>query len=143
MSAHSCNDCWTNSPTAAGSGPPSRRRDRHIPVEESEPLIVAFGLGERVEVRNEGGGRRIPGQNVHVPPQDDGRALVGGLSVKDPDFRSWWAAHEVAHKTWGTKALNHPVVGALTQRSLDRRTGSPTSANADRGRDPGLSSRHS
>ncbi|MFF5275413.1 helix-turn-helix domain-containing protein [Streptomyces sp. NPDC000133] len=47
---------------------------------------------------------------------DDPRlaALVGELSVKDPDFRKWWAAHDVAHKTCGTKTLNHPVAGTLT-----------------------------
>ncbi|MGW6099318.1 MmyB family transcriptional regulator [Streptomyces sp. NPDC055157] len=40
--------------------------------------------------------------------------LVGELSVRDPDFRQWWAAHDVAHKTCGTKKLNHPVAGELT-----------------------------
>ncbi|MFE6127391.1 helix-turn-helix domain-containing protein [Streptomyces sp. NPDC056437] len=47
---------------------------------------------------------------------DDPRlaALVGELSVKDPDFRVWWATHDVAHKACGTKALDHPVAGALT-----------------------------
>ncbi|WP_030980170.1 helix-turn-helix domain-containing protein [Streptomyces sp. NRRL S-1824] len=47
---------------------------------------------------------------------DDPRlaTLVGELSVRDPDFRQWWAAHDVAHKTCGTKKLNHPVAGELT-----------------------------
>lgn len=41
-------------------------------------------------------------------------ALVGELSVKDPDFRQWWAAHHVSGLRIGTKHLRHPVVGDLT-----------------------------
>ncbi|PGH51830.1 helix-turn-helix domain-containing protein [Streptomyces sp. Ru87] len=40
-------------------------------------------------------------------------ALVGELSVRDPDFRTWWGDHRVAARTAGTKALRHPVVGEL------------------------------
>lgn len=47
---------------------------------------------------------------------DDSRlaSLVGELSVQDPHFRQWWAAHHVAARTVGTKTLHHPVAGALT-----------------------------
>ncbi|MFG2628599.1 helix-turn-helix domain-containing protein [Streptomyces sp. NPDC048473] len=47
---------------------------------------------------------------------DDSRltALVGELSVQDADFRQWWAAHNVAARTVGTKVLHHPVAGELT-----------------------------
>lgn len=41
-------------------------------------------------------------------------ALVGELSVQDPDFRKWWAAHNVAARNVGTKVLHHPIVGDLT-----------------------------
>ncbi|MFF1463980.1 helix-turn-helix domain-containing protein [Streptomyces sp. NPDC058330] len=46
---------------------------------------------------------------------DDPRltALVGALSVQDPDFRTWWAGHHVAALNVGTKILNHPVAGEL------------------------------
>ncbi|MFF1832775.1 helix-turn-helix domain-containing protein [Streptomyces sp. NPDC058231] len=46
---------------------------------------------------------------------DDPRltALVGELSVQDPHFRQWWAAHHVATLSVGTKTLNHPVAGRL------------------------------
>ncbi|WP_432187319.1 helix-turn-helix transcriptional regulator [Streptomyces sp. Tue6028] len=46
---------------------------------------------------------------------DDPRltALVGELSVRDPDFRTWWAAHHVATLGVGTKILHHPVAGEL------------------------------
>ncbi|WP_435222966.1 helix-turn-helix domain-containing protein [Streptomyces sp. Tue6028] len=47
---------------------------------------------------------------------DDPRltALVGELSVLDPHFRQWWAAHRVATRAVGSKKLNHPVVGELS-----------------------------
>ncbi|MEV5241064.1 helix-turn-helix transcriptional regulator [Streptomyces cinnamoneus] len=41
-------------------------------------------------------------------------ALVGELSVKSPEFRALWAAHNVQDKGFGVKRLQHPVVGALT-----------------------------
>ncbi|MEU6511231.1 helix-turn-helix transcriptional regulator [Streptomyces sp. NPDC046942] len=46
---------------------------------------------------------------------DDSRltALVGELSVQDPDFRKWWAGHHVSSLTIGTKRLTHPVAGSL------------------------------
>ncbi|MER8029857.1 helix-turn-helix domain-containing protein [Streptomyces bauhiniae] len=40
--------------------------------------------------------------------------LVGDLSIKDPHFRRWWAAHNVAAQTTGVKMLRHPLVGELT-----------------------------
>lgn len=47
-------------------------------------------------------------------PQDPRlTTLVGELSVRDPDFRTWWGDHRVAVRTSGTKALRHPVVGEL------------------------------
>ncbi|MFF8578373.1 helix-turn-helix domain-containing protein [Streptomyces albidoflavus] len=42
------------------------------------------------------------------------RELVGELSIEDPHFRQWWAAHDVAAQTVGTKKLLHPLVGELT-----------------------------
>ncbi|MFJ6904537.1 helix-turn-helix transcriptional regulator [Streptomyces griseoluteus] len=40
--------------------------------------------------------------------------LVGRLSIKSPEFRSWWAARQVGEKTHGTKRYRHPVVGEFT-----------------------------
>jgi len=40
--------------------------------------------------------------------------LVGELSVHDPDFRTWWAAHHVTTTSRGTKHYRHPMVGELT-----------------------------
>jgi transcriptional regulator with XRE-family HTH domain len=46
---------------------------------------------------------------------DDPRltALVDELSAHYPQFRQWWADHEVATRGTGTKLLRHPVVGDL------------------------------
>ncbi|MFH8616336.1 helix-turn-helix domain-containing protein [Streptomyces sp. NPDC017979] len=40
--------------------------------------------------------------------------LVGDLSIKDPHFRTWWAARNVAVQTAGVKTISHPLVGRLT-----------------------------
>jgi hypothetical protein len=39
--------------------------------------------------------------------------LVGELSVKSPEFRAWWARHEVKAKTRGTKKVLTTAVGPL------------------------------
>lgn len=40
--------------------------------------------------------------------------LVGDLSIRDPQFRQWWAGTHVAVKRRGTRRYRHPVVGELT-----------------------------
>ena len=39
--------------------------------------------------------------------------LVGELSTRSPEFRTWWAAHNVRNHQSGIKRLHHPVVGDL------------------------------
>jgi MmyB-like transcription regulator ligand binding domain len=39
--------------------------------------------------------------------------LVGELSTRSPEFRTWWAAHNVRYHQTGVKRLHHPVVGDL------------------------------
>jgi transcriptional regulator with XRE-family HTH domain len=47
-------------------------------------------------------------------PYDRGLSdLVGELSTRSPEFRTWWAAHNVRYHRSGTKRLRHPVVGEL------------------------------
>jgi len=41
-------------------------------------------------------------------------ALVGELSVRDPDFRTWWAGHQVRGPRQLTKTYHHPVAGTVT-----------------------------
>lgn len=40
--------------------------------------------------------------------------LVGELAVKSPEFRRWWADHNVRERSNGTKRYHHPVIGDLT-----------------------------
>ncbi len=41
-------------------------------------------------------------------------ALVGELSVRDADFRAWWADHRVRGPRQLAKTYHHPVAGTLT-----------------------------
>ncbi len=41
------------------------------------------------------------------------QALIGELSVASPEFRSWWAEHDVDIRCRGSKRFHHPVVGDL------------------------------
>ncbi|WP_328452650.1 helix-turn-helix transcriptional regulator [Amycolatopsis sp. NBC_00438] len=50
------------------------------------------------------------GRNPHDPALAE---LIGELSVRDHDFRGWWADHDVYQRTHGTKHYRHPVVGDL------------------------------
>ncbi|TQM32940.1 helix-turn-helix transcriptional regulator [Nocardia bhagyanarayanae] len=60
--------------------------------------------------------------NVAVLRLDAGRhpddpllaELVGELAVKSPQFRRWWADHNVRERSHGTKRYHHPLVGDLT-----------------------------
>ena len=47
------------------------------------------------------------------PYDKDLSNLVGELSTRSPEFRTWWAAHNVRYHQTGTKRLHHPVVGDL------------------------------
>jgi transcriptional regulator with XRE-family HTH domain len=50
-------------------------------------------------------------------PDDAGlHELVGELSTKSPEFRRWWARHDVREKSHGTKRYRHPLVGDLELR---------------------------
>ncbi|WP_037077224.1 helix-turn-helix transcriptional regulator [Pseudonocardia spinosispora] len=60
--------------------------------------------------------------NVAVLRLDAGRhpddpllaELVGELAVRSPEFRRWWADHNVRERSHGTKRYHHPLVGDLT-----------------------------
>ncbi|MDX3763971.1 helix-turn-helix transcriptional regulator [Streptomyces mirabilis] len=51
------------------------------------------------------------GQHPHDPQLAE---LVGELSLRDADFRTWWAEHDIKRRTYGTKHFHHPLVGDLT-----------------------------
>jgi transcriptional regulator with XRE-family HTH domain len=47
-------------------------------------------------------------------PDDPALAeLVGELSVRDPDFRRWWADHDVDRHAYGVRQCHHGLVGDL------------------------------
>lgn len=48
------------------------------------------------------------------PRDKELHALIGELSVASPEFRSWWAEHDVDARCRGPKRFHHPVVGELT-----------------------------
>jgi transcriptional regulator with XRE-family HTH domain len=54
--------------------------------------------------------RLYAGRNPHDPALAE---LVGELSVEDPDFRRWWADHDVDRHTYGVRHCHHGLVGDL------------------------------
>jgi transcriptional regulator with XRE-family HTH domain len=40
--------------------------------------------------------------------------LIGDLSLRDPDFRTWWAERHATYQSHGTKTLSHPTAGQYT-----------------------------
>ncbi|MEU3188284.1 helix-turn-helix transcriptional regulator [Streptomyces sp. NPDC006923] len=51
------------------------------------------------------------GQHPHDPQLAE---LIGELSLRDPDFRTWWADHDIQRRTYGSKHFHHPLVGDLS-----------------------------
>jgi transcriptional regulator with XRE-family HTH domain len=48
------------------------------------------------------------------PDDPDLIALVGELSIRDADFRTWWTSHPVHGLGPAPRTFHHPVVGTLT-----------------------------
>ena len=48
------------------------------------------------------------------PGDPDLIALVGELSIRDPDFRTWWSSHPVHGLSPVARTFHHPLVGNLT-----------------------------
>jgi transcriptional regulator with XRE-family HTH domain len=42
------------------------------------------------------------------------RELIGELAMASPEFRTWWAEHDVTTRNSGVKRYRHPVVGEMT-----------------------------
>ncbi|MFI6832237.1 helix-turn-helix transcriptional regulator [Kribbella sp. NPDC050241] len=85
--------------------------------------------------------RLYAGRQPHDPALPE---LVGELSLHDPDFRHWWADHDVFQRTHGTKRLHHALAGDLVlgyetftatddpYQTLGIYTAEPGSPSADR-----------
>ncbi|MDT0270300.1 helix-turn-helix transcriptional regulator [Streptomyces sp. DSM 44915] len=50
----------------------------------------------------------------HYPDDPGITAMVGELSVKSHEFRTWWARHDVQDRGSGRKEFDHPLVGRLS-----------------------------
>jgi transcriptional regulator with XRE-family HTH domain len=50
----------------------------------------------------------------HSPHDKALSNLIGELSTRSEDFRTWWAAHNVRFHRTGIKRFHHPAVGDLT-----------------------------
>ncbi|SEQ20617.1 helix-turn-helix transcriptional regulator [Lentzea albida] len=55
--------------------------------------------------------RMEAGRTPHDPAL---ASLVGELSLRDADFRTWWATHQVRGPRQLVKTYHHPVAGSLT-----------------------------
>jgi len=55
--------------------------------------------------------RTEAGHNPHDKPLSN---LIGELSTRSENFRTWWAAHNVRFHRTGIKRFRHPAVGDLT-----------------------------
>jgi transcriptional regulator with XRE-family HTH domain len=71
-------------------------------------LLVDWEMVARstVAVLREAAGRHPHDTALH--------AVIGELSVASPEFRTWWAEHDVDARCRGRKRFHHPVVGELT-----------------------------
>ncbi len=63
----------------------------------------------------------LRGEAGRNPYDKDLTDLIGELSTRSEQFRTWWAAHDVRLHRSGTKRLHHPLVGdlSLTYESMD------------------------
>jgi transcriptional regulator with XRE-family HTH domain len=68
-------------------------------------LLVDWEMVARatVSILRESAGRHPRDTALH--------ALIGELSVASPEFRTWWAEHDVDGRCRGPKRFRHPVVG--------------------------------
>jgi hypothetical protein len=58
------------------------------------------------------------------------RELIGELSMASPEFRTWWAEHDVATRNSGTKRYRHPLRDEPRgDRGRARPTNTPRSAS--------------
>ncbi|WP_017242098.1 helix-turn-helix transcriptional regulator [Streptomyces sp. SS] len=83
-------------------------------------LALYYLLDPEARVRV-GDWERIAAETVAILRLEAGRAthdrrladLVGELTLKSPEFTSWWNDHRVLRRTHGAKHYRHPLVGDL------------------------------
>lgn len=76
------------------------------------PQFRAMHLDWEHDARTAVGAVRLESsRDLHDP---DLARLVGELSLKDADFRTWWAQQALSSRYKGTKRYLHPLVGEIT-----------------------------
>jgi transcriptional regulator with XRE-family HTH domain len=90
---------------------PARRRN-YVRLLFTDPVMRALHADWEHDARSVVASLRM--EAAEDPDDPELAALVGELSVRDADFRTWWATHQVAGGGYGTKHYRHPLVGDLT-----------------------------
>ncbi|GAB7007456.1 helix-turn-helix domain-containing protein [Nocardioides sp. AN3] len=90
--------------------PPAERN--YVRLMFIHPAIRAMHLEWEHDARDAVAALRM--EAATDPDDPELAVLVGEMSVRDDDFRSWWAEHRVNSASYGTKRYRHPVVGDLT-----------------------------
>jgi hypothetical protein len=90
---------------------PRRRRPAQR-VRPADPVIRGMHREWEHDARDAVAALRM---EAAADPDDPELArLVGELSVRDAEFRTWWAEHRVTSSSHGTKLYRHRLVGDLT-----------------------------
>ncbi|MFF5553188.1 helix-turn-helix domain-containing protein [Streptomyces olivaceoviridis] len=90
--------------------PPARRN--YIRLLFTDPAVRTLHRDWEHDARDAVAALRM---EAAADPDDPELArLVGELSLRDTDFRTWWAEHRVSTAGYGTKHYRHPLVGELT-----------------------------
>ena len=90
---------------------PARERN-YVRILFTHPAVRAMHLEWDHDARSAVAALRM--RAAQDPDDPALTALVGELSVQDPDFRTWWATRQVNSAGSGTKHYHHPLVGDLT-----------------------------
>ncbi|GAA2863559.1 helix-turn-helix domain-containing protein [Streptosporangium fragile] len=78
----------------------------------TDPIIRGMHLEWEHDARDAVAALRM--ESAADPDDPQLARLVGELSVRDADFRTWWAEHRVNNAAYGTKRYRHRLVGDLT-----------------------------
>jgi transcriptional regulator with XRE-family HTH domain len=91
---------------------PARRRN-YVRLLFTDPAVRALHADWEHDARTVVASLRM--EAAKDPDDPELAVLVGELSVRDADFRTWWATHQVTRTGgYGTKHHRHPLVGDLT-----------------------------
>jgi len=96
--------------TDFASVPPAERN--YIRMLFADPAVRSLHVNWEHDARDAVAALRM--EAVRDPDDPDLAKLVGELSVRDAQFRTWWAEHRVNTASFGSKQYRHPIVGDLS-----------------------------